>query len=77
MSNKGEAMRDKMPATTADKLYGERAAQIRAELVQLHKALDGHAARKAARPGDYGYAGDLGRALQCLHEAAHALGLKE
>lgn len=53
---------------TAADLYAARFNQIQDAIVRLQGQLEIHRRRAAARPGDWGFAGDLERISTGLHE---------
>ena len=59
---------------TAATDYSRRAAIAQDLLKRIAGRLSEHQARHAARPGDWGYAGDLGRVNEELAQVLAALG---
>ena len=59
---------------TAANAYARRANRVRAVLGCVEDALDAHAAKAAASPGDWGLAGDLVEAEALLKRALARLG---
>jgi hypothetical protein len=47
------------PEPTAAEMYAARRAEIAKLLDLVEQSLDAHAERARAKPGDYGFAGDL------------------
>ena len=54
--------------TTAQTQYKTRQARIQALMQQLQTALARHESKAATEPGNWGYAGDLGRVETGLQE---------
>lgn len=58
----------------AQREYAARQARIKALMATISAALDDHAVRAAAQPGDWGFAGDLGHIEQQLQDLASGMG---
>ena len=62
------------PPQTAAGAYPRRADRLRAVLGCVEDALEEHAAKAAASPGDWGFAGDLAEAESLLKRVLAHLG---
>ena len=70
---KPKVTHDPQPRTAAQ-AYARRADRLRAVLGCVEDALDAHAAKAAASPGDWGFAGDLAEAEALLKRVLAHLG---
>lgn len=60
--------------TSPTATYEARSKNIDALIKRLEAARAGHAVRAEARPKDWGFAGDLGRAEELLTELVEGMG---
>lgn len=68
--------REKQGKTTAAQACKARTATIKAQLGRIDEQLGKHAKRAAARPTDWGFAGDLEHVAQLLRQVEDFFGYR-
>lgn len=58
---------------TAATVYADRRDTIRRQIASIQNRLDNHAKNQAKYPHDWGFAGDLGRAIELLSQLEEML----
>lgn len=58
---------------TAATIYTDRRATIKQQIASIQNRLDAHAQRQSQYPSDWGFAGDLGRAIELLSQLEEML----